>query len=561
MNIQERKKSVTIKTKLGVIGVMFLMCIGGLELVVSYSNSVSTSASQETIRRSDQLRTVMTAKFDALKLQMIAMDAIAAKYEGAVDPGRKTEIIKTDALVTGIISELAKFVETDSEKKAQEDFSTAYGDYRILIVNDLMTLIEGTEEKASFSEIDEKIDVLNKKIQDALTVLETSNYDDSKEAEKELSRKLTRLSRIQWVFTGGMVLIIGVMLFVISLSILKPVNASIAMIRDVAQGEGDLTRRLPQGGDELGELSGWFNMFADKLQAMIVQIKSNITVLTETSGSLADLSSDLEQRSSDASRITEKTTKSMGGLSYGMQGVAAACEEAATNVSMVAAATEEMSSTAREISMSTTKARDVVDHAVTTGGRATERVDELGQAAVEISKVTEVINEISEQTNLLALNATIEAARAGEAGKGFAVVANEIKELARQTSEATQEIKRRIESMRSSAEMTVDDIRSIGGVIGEVNDIVSSIAAAVEEQSATTQEIAGNVTQVSQGLSEVNVNVSKSSSEANDVASEIDGISRIAERIFDSSSLVNLKATELSGLAVTLSRFVDGFKV
>jgi methyl-accepting chemotaxis protein len=148
---------------------------------------------------------------------------------------------------------------------------------------------------------------------------------------------------------------------------------------------------------------------------------------------------------------------------------------------MIASSAEQMASTINEIAENSERARGITSSAADQAKNSAERVSGLGTAAQKISKVTETITEISEQTNLLALNATIEAARAGEAGKGFAVVANEIKELARQTAEATQEIKKKIAGIQDSTSVAIADIDKIPTVINDVNQLVSSIATAVEE--------------------------------------------------------------------------------
>lgn len=184
-----------------------------------------------------------------------------------------------------------------------------------------------------------------------------------------------------------------------------------------------------------------------------------------------------------------------------------------------------------------------------------------GGAADKIGKVTEVITEISEQTNLLALNATIEAARAGEAGKGFAVVANEIKELAKQTAEATVDIKVQIEGMQDTTGATINDIQAISGVINEINEVITTIATAVEEQSAATSEISENVAQASAGISEVNENVAQSSVAVQDVSRDISEISHGASEINNSSQNVNQSAKELSRLAEQLNGLVSRFKI
>ena len=139
-------------------------------------------------------------------------------------------------------------------------------------------------------------------------------------------------------------------------------------------------------------------------------------------------------------------------------------------------------------------------------------MQQLGQAAQQISKVTETITDISSQTNLLALNATIEAARAGSSGKGFAVVANEVKELARQTSAATEDIKRTIAGVQGFTGTAIADIDKIAGVISEVGQIVSSIAASVEEQTAVTRDVASNIAQASAGVKSVNDRVAQTAS-------------------------------------------------
>jgi methyl-accepting chemotaxis protein len=138
---------------------------------------------------------------------------------------------------------------------------------------------------------------------------------------------------------------------------------------------------------------------------------------------------------------------------------------------------------------------------------ANNTINDLGSASAEIGHVVKVITSIAQQTNLLALNATIEAARAGEAGKGFAVVANEVKELARQTAKATGEISQKIEAIQTSTRVAVSAIGSISGTINRINEISTTIAAAVEEQSAATSEISRNVTEASKGTSEVSSNI------------------------------------------------------
>jgi methyl-accepting chemotaxis protein len=187
--------------------------------------------------------------------------------------------------------------------------------------------------------------------------------------------------------------------------------------------------------------------------------------------------------------------------------VAAASEEASTNVQSVASATEEMASSVNEISRQVHESARIANEAVDQARKTNDRVGELAKAAARIGDVVELINTIAGQTNLLALNATIEAARAGEAGRGFAVVASEVKALAEQTAKATGEIGLQITGIQAATQDSVAAIKEIGETIGRMSEISSTIASAVEEQGAATQEISRNVQQASRGTTQVSSNI------------------------------------------------------
>ncbi len=373
------------------------------------------------------------------------------------------------------------------------------------------------------------------------------------------------LNTLKWIVTIIAVLCIAVIVgigLLFTRSIIKPIKGVLNRIRDIAEGEGDLTARLEIANkDEMGELAQWFNRFIDNLQTMIKNIAENAEILNRSSTGLSDLSEKMSDGASEMSSKANAVASASEEMSSNMDTVAAAMEEASTNMGMVATSAEEMTATISEIARNSEKARTITSEAVARASGASVKVDELGHAAQEIGKVTETITEISEQTNLLALNATIEAARAGEAGKGFAVVANEIKELARQTAEATQEIKKQIDDIQNSTSGTVSEIEGILKVIDNVNEIVSTIATAVEEQSLTTKEIAGNVAQASKGIQEVNENVAQSSTVSTEIAKDITEVNQAAEEMSNSSAQINLSTSELSKLAGQLKEMVKKFKV
>lgn len=355
--------------------------------------------------------------------------------------------------------------------------------------------------------------------------------------------------------------IVGILFaFFIARGLVGLISKSVDFAEKMAEGDFTQTLDIDQK-DEIGTLAEALNNMDSNLSQMFKGITDGVETLSSSSTELSAISQQMSAGSEQTSSKSNTVASAAEEMSSNMNSVAAAMEQAATNVNMVATAAEEMTATVNEIAQNSERARSITDEAVSQSKSASDKVDELGIAANEISKVTEVITEISEQTNLLALNATIEAARAGEAGKGFAVVANEIKELARQTAEATQEIKSKIEGIQGSTDETVTEIGQISKVINDVNEIVSTIATAVEEQSVTTQEIAGNVVQASQGISEVNQNVAQSSTVSGEIAKDIADVNQSAGEMSNSSSQVNKSAEELLGLARQLKEIVGKFKI
>jgi methyl-accepting chemotaxis protein len=214
-----------------------------------------------------------------------------------------------------------------------------------------------------------------------------------------------------------------------------------------------------------------------------------------------------------------------------------------------------------KIMENTTEAKTVTEGAVSRVKEVSEKICALGSAAKAINNVTETINEISEQTNLLALNATIEAARAGEAGKGFAVVANEIKELANKTAEATLDIKGKVEGIQKTTQSSVEEIGTVNNTIDDINSIVSGIAQALNEQLEATKEIASNTSLASQGLLEMNENVTQTFSLSQGIGASISRINDSAHNTAQGSSDMNDKALELNQLSEELKNMVVQFKI
>lgn len=345
-----------------------------------------------------------------------------------------------------------------------------------------------------------------------------------------------------------------------SRAITRPIRKGVDFAK--AMSEGDLMQTLVVDRvDEIGVLAGSLNTMANSMRKMFRDISRGIETLSAASTELSAISNQMSVGAEQTKGKSTTVAAAVEEMSANMSNVAASSDQTSANVQMVAAAVEQMSATIREIAGNTERGRSITEMAVKNAKAASERVEELGRAASEVGKVTESINEISEQTNLLALNATIEAARAGEAGKGFSVVANEIKELAKMTAIATEDIRGKIEGMQLTTDKTVQEISQIEQVIGQINDIVSTISAAVEEQSVSTSEIAENVNHAAQGIQDVNENVAQSSSVANSIAREVVEVNESAQEMADSSSHVDSKAVDLSRLAEQLHEMVRQFKV
>ncbi|MBN1931624.1 MAG: methyl-accepting chemotaxis protein [Desulfobacterales bacterium] len=354
------------------------------------------------------------------------------------------------------------------------------------------------------------------------------------------------------------------LIFIIDLMINRLIVKNVLKITEVTKNiaQGDLTGRLEvKKNDEINELAENLNSMSSQLCKIFKKLENGVKTLAVSSTELYGISHQMTAGADQTLGKSNTVAAASEEMSANMGTVAGTMEQASSNVGMIADASEQMIATINEIAQNTDKARSITNEAVSKAQEASDRMDELGKAAEEIGKVTETITEISEQTNLLALNATIEAARAGEAGKGFAVVANEIKELAQQTASATEEIKKKIEGIQNSSGRTIGEIENISKVINDVNEIVTIIATAIEEQSVTTKEIAKNVLETSEGIQEVTKKVSNNSNVINEIAKDISEVNQAAADMSNSSSQVNLSAQELSTLAEDLTGMVAKFKI
>ncbi len=373
----------------------------------------------------------------------------------------------------------------------------------------------------------------------------------------EVAAETAQANRINLIMAGIVILTLvasGVFSF---LGIARPMTRLNRALGEMAGGKLDIEIPGAGRGDEIGDLAKTVTVIrenaeqkardeaaaktrqeqiaAEQRKADMIRLANDFEgavgeIVETVSSASTELEASAGTLTSTAERSQELTTM-----------VAAASEEASTNVQSVASATEELSTSVNEISRQVQESARMATDAVGQARTTNDRVSELSRAASRIGDVVELINTIAEQTNLLALNATIEAARAGEAGRGFAVVASEVKALAEQTSKATGEIGQQITGIQAATQDSVNAIKEISGTIERLAEISSTIAAAVEEQGAATQEISRNVQQAAQGTQQVSANITDVQRGASETGSASSQVLSAAQSLSGDSNRLKLE--------------------
>ncbi|MEU4240234.1 methyl-accepting chemotaxis protein [Actinoplanes sp. NPDC026619] len=344
------------------------------------------------------------------------------------------------------------------------------------------------------------------------------------------SYRSARLTVIIMLLVGGL-LALG-----LAVLVAKAIRRSVQSVSRVARAlaGGDLTVRSGvRSADELG-------LMARDLDSAMGSLRNTVEELEQNAVTLAGSSEELAATSSQIAEAAERTNAQVNVVS-------ASAGQVGANIATVAASSEEMGAAINEIASNAGEAARVAADAVALAESTNQTVSKLGVSSAEIGNVIKVITQIAEQTNLLALNATIEAARAGEQGKGFAVVASEVKDLAQETGRATEDISNRVQAIQTDTAGAVSAIAEIQAVIGQINEFQTTIASAVEEQTATTNEMVRNVSAAAAGAAEISESVSDVSGATQNTAAAV--------------TEAQTTTAELARMSNDLQRIVSQFRV
>ncbi len=459
----------------------------------------------------------------------------AAKFRSSFLEGKNQEMI---AEIDSIMVAFDQFYETGKR------MATVY-------------ISEGTESGNILMEkFDPYAESLNSMV-DRFVKEHTAELVSGMESIEKSSKKLSS----NMLLLGMLVLAIGATLAVItSYSIRKPLQTVLSSIERI--GSGDLTVRINlESQDEFGKIGKSVDKMTESLKSTMQLVNSSALSVSQSSSNLSASSTQLvsstEELTANASTVASITTHAKDNINA----ISSAAEQMSSSANSVATAIEEMSASIMEVAKNCHREVEIAQEANHHAQASKETMDRLTQAAISIGQVVTVIKKVADQTNLLALNATIEAASAGEAGRGFAVVASEVKELARQTASATLEIENQIKGIQDSTRSAAKSIEQVTEVFEEVASISQTIVSAVEEQSATVNEISKNVGFVNIGARDVATNVAESAGSLNEVASTTQVISSAIYETSTGISQVNTAAKELEKISQSLKSSVGKFKI
>jgi methyl-accepting chemotaxis protein len=520
--------NLSLKMKLGIgFGTLLLTLVAmGLLAYHSFGRLVDVSQRVDLIM----------AKKDMSSLIEASIEKQSAGIRGFLLVGREDLLLHDEEGKKEFaenMESLGKLLVTDEGKRLHAEIRRFYDEFRATADREIQLRRAGSDKEAAELAFNPQASATRTQLRQAVADMVALEDKLKGEAIKE---QATDHSRSILMVVGLTVLgiVFGLLVAIVTTrSITGVISSMLSLIREIAHKNLDIEDMHVSGEDEIGQACTALNEMKNGLRDIIQQI-------ADTAQRVASASQELSVTSQQISANSEETSAQAGTVSQATQHVS-------QNLQSVSKGAEEMTSTIQSIADNTHEAATVASSAVKTAQDANAIVAKLGVSSGEIGEVIKVITSIAQQTNLLALNATIEAARAGEAGKGFAVVANEVKELAKQTAKATEDISRKITAIQTDTYNAVEAIGAVSGVISQISDISVTIATAVEEQSATTNEMTRNVGDAAKGSGEI--------------TQHIEGVAEAARGTSASAQESQKAASELAEMAVQLHSLVGQFKL
>ncbi|MGE4280007.1 MAG: methyl-accepting chemotaxis protein [Magnetospirillum sp.] len=555
--------NITISNKIMLIVALLGLMAATIAGIGTNGLHILTANTRDISLTSDEIRI-------AARLNENVVELNRAEYWAATDPSAYGQIAdnvrKVSAELADRLHRLEKTAGTN-QTRLLTDIQQAYSAYE----QSLRKTLDTTRSHSADATMDNNRKVISeqvtqsrdnaRRLRDTVNEYVTYTNDKGDQIQAQAAQQASTLTATM-ITTAVVGIVIGLVVGIVvsRKGIVTPIRNIVSCLKDLANGHLDIDIFGGSRKDEIGDIARTALVFRDNAREA-ERLRSEATaneerMATERKQTMLNLADSFENRVKDLivsvssaatelqatsqqlSATAEETSRQAGAVS-------AASEQTSANLQTVAAATEELSASVdeitRQIGTAAQRTREVAADAQATD----TAVAQLSRTAQRIGDVVKLINDIASQTNLLALNATIEAARAGDAGKGFAVVAHEVKSLANQTASATGEIGSQISTIQTAMQKAVAAVSKIVSGIGEVDGITTTIASSAEEQSASTSEIARNVTEAASGAQEVSGNVV--------------GVMRAAEETGSASSVVLESASQLARQASDLSREVDSF--